>query len=871
MHHQNISTHSLNENLYDISIENAAPKKRFVPRRAGLTLSLHSLEQKRPSEYYLTKIGANTALTANLLPSGLVIPKRAAKTLPPTPVAELPLAANAPVQTAKRPSSNVSDSSTDVTKDSDDAVLVVLTPFDVPDSRLSLMTNYSTYLATKATDSAVSGNKYSGSESSLPSVPLQRPSVTPIAENRSAEDTSEDFGELALSLSTISLQAGNLGSSAPVAPKLRASSTSSVLEIKRQPSYQKQLPLLSRQASAASLFGLLRAKTRYYNPQETKERKQLRKKLYEENDADDELLTNDLDLVFNVPVIKNHGELYRARRTESVPNMLLSRHDIVNDDDNKNPYKPAGAMKPCPLPGKLSRLNLSVDRIPQAIPELRVLPDDIMEETDSSYASTENDSAICNNISEFYTQRLLSYLTLARVSRDQQLSDRMPQFVKTHSSVEDISLISPEKLEVVDQLRPINLPPKKPADRTKHNRELHRVITDFEATTKHANNTRKSLGLLAVANQQIWLKLMLAEDRDFERKLNSDREKLRKLNWDSLVSGRFRFEYFKRVLLMGSSKGFADSVTSSVALLESKINGLSPQMKKAKDAEFIGMVEQAMQRPLLRNYLVQVAETDGADFDTRRFRENFRQLLYFKTFSDGGLQRHHQVFIIPIFLILFQSTESFSEICVLIESFDREVLSSENLAAINKKLSRWSDLTSMSQSNPVCKILKTFSSLQEFESLSATSLFDIIVQLNDRLPLSLSAPSTPIVAQSSFRPLSTTSSESEGSVKNNSVCSLDSVVTTASDGLYSESSSLSLVGTFLQLLVIYSRSKNRKQKTINLFQAFLLTVFQYYHINWNSCGELVRCNKSIRLNNSSDQLMNLESFLDKWKEIFKKL
>ncbi|KAM9935067.1 hypothetical protein OXX80_005355 [Metschnikowia pulcherrima] len=461
MHHQNISTHSLNENLYDISIENAAPKKRFVPRRAGSTSSLHSLEQKRPSEYYLTKIGASAASTANLLPSGLVIPKRAAKTLPPTPVAESPSAANAPVQTAKRPSSNVSDSSTDATKDSDDAVSVVSTPFDVPDSRLSSMTNYSTYSATKATDSAVSGNKYSGSESSLPSVPLQRPSVTPIAENRSAEDTSEDFGELASSLSTISLQAGNLGSSAPVAPKLRASSTSSVLEIKRQPSYQKQLPSLSRQASAASSFGLSRAKTRYYNPQETKERKQLRKKLYEENDADDELLTNDLDLVFNVPVIKNHGELYRARRTESVPNMLLSRHDIVNDDDNKNPYKPAGAMKPCPLPGKLSRSNLSVDRIPQAIPESRVLPDDIMEETDSSYASTENDSAICNNISEFYTQRSLSYSTLARVSRDQQLSDRMPQFVKTHSSVEDISLISPEKLEVVDQSRPINLPPKK--------------------------------------------------------------------------------------------------------------------------------------------------------------------------------------------------------------------------------------------------------------------------------------------------------------------------------------------------------------------------------------------------------------------------
>ncbi|OBA20446.1 hypothetical protein METBIDRAFT_25215, partial [Metschnikowia bicuspidata var. bicuspidata NRRL YB-4993] len=628
-----------------------------------------------------------------------------------------------------------------------------------------------------------------------------------------------------------------------------------------------------RQSSASSSFMLTRTKTRYYNPRETKERKELRKKLYEENDDNDELLTNDLDLVFNVPVIKNHGEIYRTQRTESMPDMILSRNDIVTTDDNKYPYKPTESMKPCPLPGKLSRSNLTLDRIPTAIPELRPLNmNNNIEESDesahTSFASTENDSAICHNISEFYTQRSLSYSAIARASRDQQLVDKLPNFVKTHGSVEDISLISPEKLEVVDQSRPINLPPKKPTDKSKHHRELHRVITDFEASTKAVNTMRKNLGLLAVANQQSWLKLMMAsEEKDFGRKLNSEREKLRKLNWETLVSSRFRFDYYMKVLLVDSEKSFTDSVETSFFSAERKVNSLSPQMKSTKEAEFNNIIEEVLQRPLFKNYMVDMATTRGADFDQRQFHDNYKRLLYLKSFSDGGLRKHHCIFVIPTFLILFQSTESFLNIWKLIELFDHEVFSEEIFSSLNRKLSCWSGLSKMLQSSPVYKILKKFSSLQEFEHLSTTSLFELMIQLNDRLPLSLSAPSTPIVAQSPFESLAKASSEPEERSKNRSVNSLENSSDWDSESVYS-SSSLSLVGIFLQLLVIFSRSKNKKQKVVNLFQSFLLTVFQYYHVNWNSCGELVKDNKSIKLNNSSDQLMNLESFLTKWKDIF---
>ncbi|GEQ71039.1 hypothetical protein JCM33374_g4720 [Metschnikowia sp. JCM 33374] len=915
MQHQNISTHSLNENLYDISFASTGdhhrvgPKKKPVPRRVGSISSLNSLpESKRPSEYYLARLSQNSATSQTSASKlTLTLSNTSTSTTASSPMvvgsaagsAAGGLAANSSAASAPaahssaarpRPASDSSAFSAEASKDSDDASSVVSTPFDVMDSRLSSMTNYSSYSNTKPGDSTVSPSAAtemsSHSAVDVDSVTVKSiNSQTNTVSDSQSQNKDASLDQLNRSLSTITLKNPppystesvlELPPAPPVPPKLRASSTTSVLELKKQATYQNSLPTLSRQASTTSSFMLSRSKTRYYNPKETKERKQLRKKLYEENDDDDELLTNDMDLVFNVPVIKNHGEIYRTRRTESVPSVLLSRKDIVTGDDNKYPHKHSESMRPCPLPGNLSRSNLSMERVPSAKHESRfVARNASINENEiprnSSFAGSENDTEICNNISDFYTQRSASYSMLARASRDQQLTDRMPSFVKSQSSVEDLSLISPEKLELVDQSRPINLPPKNTTDRTKHHKELHRVITDFEVSTQNAKKMRRDLGLSAVANQQSWFKLMsMSDDKDFDRKLNYDREKYRKLNWETLISSKFRFDYYMKVLLLSSGKDFSESVEKSLAQLEKKVTGLSQQMKATKDSEFSHMIEQVMQRPLFRNFLVQMAETENAHFDSRLFREQFRRLLYLKSFSDGGLQKHHQIFVIPSFLIMFQNTESFSNICILIELFDREIFNADVFSSLNKKLSCWSDLSKMSSSSAVYKVLKRFSSLQEFEHLSSTSLFEIIIQLNDRLPLSLSAPSTPIVAEGAFRSAKS-SSDSEGGAKGSSDSSTDGVSEYDFDSVFSASSSLSLIGVFLQLLVIHSRSKNKKQKFVNLLQGFLLTIFQYYHLNWNSCGELVRGNKSIKLNNSNDQLMNLESFLDKWKEIFKKL
>ena len=49
-----------------------------------------------------------------------------------------------------------------------------------------------------------------------------------------------------------------------------------------------------------------------------------------------------------------------------------------------------------------------------------------------------------------------------------------------------------------------------------------------------------------------------------------------------------------------------------------------------------------------------------------------------------------------------------------------------------------------------------------------------------------------------------------------------------------------------------------------------MIIFNYYHLNWNNLLQLIKENKSIKLNYTADQLINLNSFVDKWKYVFKR-
>lgn len=893
MYHRNVSSHSLNDNnLYEISIgsgaQNQLKKSRSGPvKRVGLVSSLMSLpslaEQKRPGEYYILKISLSSS-SLNNVPM-LKTPRKSS--LNPIPAVADQLR-----------SYSVPDNgslNSNASTHSDDASLDGSSQFDCPATRLSSMTS----------NSLCSNRGSHGSQQTTDSKGCNE--AIDSGEDCS-DEASDEMGQLNSSISTITLRSearsASFSSSSPTLPnrknpkrgstsdlvsghpgdrpgaqKLRAASTSSLFPAKSNVS---QKPALHRTGTLQSNYMLNRTKTRYYNPKETKERKQLRKKLYDDNDGDDEILPNDLDLVFNVPVIRNHAEIYMSRRGSS--SSSLSRNDLVKADDNKlNSFNAVANMKPCPLPGKLNHSTLSVDTSLQTMDEREEIgPKNISHDQSDDYDAENsfsfgNDSEISQNISDFYNQRSLSYSKLVKESRELQMVYKLPNYIRSQSSVDDLSLFSPEKLDAVDQSRPIHLPPKSLNEKLKHSREFHRFLSNYEQNTKHQNESRKRLCESFIFNQQTWFKLMVTvgEPKEFSRKLTNDRTNLRKLNWESLISDKFRFDYFTKVLSLNVGQDGLKKIEETYLASETRYAQLSDKMIANKDVLFDRIINDVIQRPLFSTFVVEAAATEST-FDMSQFKGNFKHLLYVKSLSESGLKKHHESFLIPVFLILFQSTESVANIFTLLELFDRCIFTDDVVADINKYLSRFSKLSLMSSSGMPYKILSKFESLEEFEYLNFASFFDIMIQLNDKLPLSLSAPSTPVVQQGAFGPLSSAKQSAEFSENergsNSGSSSVESFSKLNMRSSFSLSSSMSLVGMFLQLLVIYSNSPKSKNKNIlKMFQGFLLTIFKYYHINWNSYAELVRSNKSIKLNNSSDQTCNLESFVEKWRDIFNKM
>lgn len=817
----NLSDH----NLCEIPIHSTIRKKKIPSvRRVGSVPSLPTLcESKRPGEYYIQKYSS----------SALQLQE---------------------VGENARPESLTSDGS----KESDDASSLGSSHFDpTPDSRLSSMTSHSVY----------SNRASQCSNANIQNANIQAPSATTpagpdVSDDSHCQSVDSLFECDDMSASTITLK------KEPVMPKLRSRSTSNIIRRSEKLAKSENPPAIYRTNTAASSssFMLSRSKTRYYNPQESKERKQLRKKAYDDNESDDVILPDDLDLVFNVPVIKNHAELFMTPRrgSSSSSSSSLSRHDLVNADDNK--YTSSYPMKPCPLPGKLSQSHLSLDTQLPSMPE----------EPEKDH-TVSNDSQISANISDFYNQRLVSYSKLVKKSREQLMVYKLPNYVKSQSSVDDLSLFSPEKLDAVDQSRPINLPPKCSSDKAKHNKEFFKNLSSFEHSTRIQNESRVKSGESLVANQKAWFKLIAdcPDGKLLSKKLSHEKNAIRKLAWDSIIPEKLRMDFFSSLLSLSVGEDYAADARSKYLALKHRYAELSDQMISSKDAEFASIIDSVLLRPLFSTFINDVFSS-GSDFDMLLFKENFKTLLYMRSLSEDGLKKHHETFVIPVFLILFQHHEPLDSVYVLMKMFDKHVFSASTIDDVNKYLARWCTLSLMHSYSHLYKSLSRFDSLEEFECLNFTNFFDIIIQLHDQMPLSLSAPSTPIIAQGAFTPLSSAKPSSEYGEDHRSSTNSDksarSLESFDFNTAFMRSSSLSLVSIFLQLLVVYGNSpKSKKRNFLSLFQGFLLTVFKYYHINWNSYTELVRNNKPIKLNNSNDQHANLTSFLDKWRDTFDKM
>lgn len=659
--------------------------------------------------------------------------------------------------------------------------------FDTPDSRLSSISSSS--VVSPSESPSINSYNFSAITTSTDS------RITEEDEDEVLSfDTSEDVIEQvqpSSSISTITLKnnsRSNLTYTKPhPRPKMRSLSTNSVL---------------------TSNCGLARTKSKYINAKEIKERQQLRKKLYDDNDDDDDILNNDFDLVFNVPVIRTQSELYLSKAA------ALSHNDLVLKNDK---YLSKGMnSKPFPLPGKL---NVN---------------------TNPNTSIEEEDVEITRNISSFYNQRSTSLSSMVKKTREQNLVYKLPSYVKSQSSIDDLSLMSPEKLNVLDQSRPINLPPKSTNDISKHNKELKRYVSDFEASANsHVVNFQKFSDSMVQSRKQ-WemLHSTSKSPKEFKRKLYSGKNSIRNLCWNSSCPRELRYDILIGFLTLSEKptnpERSSETIKANYDYLVLKIDNLPSSIKVNKDAEFSAIIEAVLRKPLYSS----IIESYNEEFNLETFKHNFKTLLYLKSMTENGLKKHDELFLIPSLLLIFQGDVTMKEIFSLVELIDLHVFSTDVLHSLNGILGGWET------SSKITKIFGDYS--KEFKHLSSNNLWEILTQFSDRLPLSLSAPSTPVFQ--SFSSLS---------LKLDSPDISTQVVSSAT---------LELVYKLIQALVVYINSSSPKKFHLTMLQGVLVTIFKYYHFGWNDYKELTTENISIKLNRSTEAQENLNSFITKWKE-----
>lgn len=546
---------------------------------------------------------------------------------------------------------------------------------------------------------------------------------------------------------------------------------------------------------SVSTTTLTRTKTKYLSQQEIKTRQRLRKKAYDDSYNEDEILSNDIDLVFNVPVIKNQSELYLKK-------------NLRTDFDDK--------YKPFPLPGKLRSNstpniktgNLSINSSMSSInthndTDHNITNESIIEEDSSSFEDGDEDSMIISNISNYYNERSKSYSKLMKSSRQDNLLYKLPSFVKSQSSLDDLNLMSLEKLTVIDQTRPINLPPKNSNDIMKHNKELQKILNDLhdEVNFKDDDEFRTD-----------WIKLF----DNLLIKLSTQKNLIRKLNWESNCIHEERFNYFMKILLKDEN---SDKIDEKFHDLMKIYENLNESIKTNRILEFNKIFQDLINKPLFHSLNLLI------------YKQQFLDLMFLLSL-DNNLHKHDEIFLIPITLILFPEVEIIEKFKFL-RLFNDKIFNKDLIMNINENFENWS----VKLPKKVRPFLNNFN-LKEFTNLNFLKFLEILLQLNDKLPLSISAsnPSTPIL-------------------KNNI-----------------KSCNLEIIYKFLQLLVIYSvNSTSKNYNQLKIFQSFLMVLIKYYHINWNDFNDLIKLNKSIKINFNMDQGINLNNFVDKWRNIFHKL
>ncbi|KAL3233548.1 Protein SBE2 [Nakaseomyces bracarensis] len=261
-----------------------------------------------------------------------------------------------------------------------------------------------------------------------------------------------------------------------------------------------------------------------------------KEKLYEEQDGMVELQEGDVDgsFIFNVPM-----------SSYSTTSFLTSTR------------------------GKEEKSN-SNNSITEKSPSLKERPSRSNRESNTSFASTvSNGSALdffemptspipgVNRMSDFqYLQETTKHLSSVYVHSSTKLSksklsertasaDCLPLEFKeaSQNGMEDLLLVSENKIDAVSHTRPSWLPPKDPEEKKLHEREISKTLSMASLDQLERNRDRDSKLIVDETNKQ---KYVLLLDRDVTRK--SSLQSLKKIVWETPIVADCRYSIYDQIL-----------------------------------------------------------------------------------------------------------------------------------------------------------------------------------------------------------------------------------------------------------------------------------------------------------------------------------
>lgn len=301
-----------------------------------------------------------------------------------------------------------------------------------------------------------------------------------------------------------------------------------------------------------------------------------KEKLYEEQDGMVELQEGDVDgsFIFNVPM--------SSYSTTSFLTSTRGKEDTSNSNNS----------------------------VIEKAPSLKERPGRSNRESNTSFASTiSNGSTLdffemptspipgVNRMSDFqYLQETTKHLSSVYVHSSTKLSksklsertasaDCLPLEFKEASQkgMEDLLLVSENKLDAVSHTRPSWLPPKDPEEKRIHEREISKTLSIASLDQLERNRDRDSKLIADETNRQKYILLL---DRDITRKQSL--QSLKKMIWETPITADCRYSIYDQVL-----QGPARLVTEKYLESFDEIITLSNRVEftKSKEIEIKKLIE----------------------------------------------------------------------------------------------------------------------------------------------------------------------------------------------------------------------------------------------------------------------------------------